>query len=179
MVDGPVPDLRRRLYALKDEIGKTNDIISCCVVRKVFFEDRKALHEIQVLQARTFRALGIVLSNHGSDWIEQTIAGGLSYTDFTNLESQDIQAFEKQVSAFGRALEDRRWASSYEASSVEAAKPRRSLSLSEQRYDGANDTPKGDKLKGDNADFVPAALDCEGVKAMLLKLNSMLKVQKQ
>lgn len=166
-------------------------MISDCLgnFTKLFSDDSKTqLREIQALQTRTFGALGILLSNHGSDWIEQTIAGGLSYAEFANLKCEDIQAFQRQVTKFGRLLEDQRRMICYRPGSFEIAKSRRgrflleqrydgALALSEQSYDGAKDTSKDDKPNDDNADFVPAALDCEGFKAMLLELNSMLKVE--
>lgn len=173
VVDGPIPALRRRLYALKDEIGKANSIISDSLVTKVFSKDtEKQLRKIQALQTRTFGALGTLLSNHGSDWIEQTIAGGMSYAEFTNLDGKDIEAMESRISKFGNLLDFLRVSCSYASGNVETVTSKSGPSLSGQRYDGSKDTPKVDA-----ADFVSAALDCEGVKAMLLELNSMLKVE--
>lgn len=176
VVDGPIPALRRRLYALKDEIGKANSIINDSLVTKVFSKDtEKQLREIQALQTPIFGTLGILLSNHGSDWIEQTIAGGMSYAQFTKLDGKDIQTIEHRISKFGKLLDVLRFSCSYSSGNAQTVKSKPGHSLDEQRYDwveGAKNMPKDE-----NADFVAAALDCEGIKGMLLELNSMLKIE--
>ncbi|QDS77349.1 hypothetical protein FKW77_005344 [Venturia effusa] len=173
LVEGAIPDLRRQLYALKDEIGKTSSIIRDCIVTEAFTADmRTQLHEIQALQTHTFETLGVLLSNHGSDWIEQTIAGGLSYADFTSLDRKNIQAFTERISKFGCLLNDLRISSSYKMGDFEPIKSRKGVPLSGQKYGGPADAPSED-----GADFISTGLGCEGFKAILLDLNSTLKVE--
>ncbi|KAE9969925.1 hypothetical protein EG328_006606 [Venturia inaequalis] len=176
VVDGPIPALRRRLYALKDEIGKANNIISDSLVTKVFSADKEQqLREIQALQTPIFGALGTMLSNHGSNWIEQTIAGGMSYVEFTSLDGKDIQAIEHRISKFGNLLDVQRSSCSYSSGNAKTAEPGRWFTLDERRYDwtkGAKRIPNNGK-----ADFSSAALEFESVKAMLLGLSSVLKIE--
>jgi hypothetical protein len=172
VADGPIPALRRRLYALKDEIGKSNGIINDCKVTEVFStDDKEKLSDIQGLQICTFRALGILLSNHGSDWIDQTIAGGLSYAEFTALDSLTIQAFEMRFSKFGNLLDDLRWSSSYNQSDGDTAVPEQGLTFPEQRH--------RELSSDDNAItcHVAACFDFDVHKATIVKLNSLLKVK--
>ncbi|TLD29539.1 hypothetical protein E2P81_ATG05833 [Venturia nashicola] len=178
-VDGPIPALRGRLYALKDEIGKSNRVLCDTLITKVCNGDTgKQLREIQALHTHILRALGVLLSNHGSDWTEQTIAGGMSYAEFTNLDGKDIQATEARISEFGKHLDVLRLSYSYTQAPSGQPVPNEYFHM----YDwakGANDWAKRAENipKVENADVDPAALDYESVKAMLLELNSMLKIK--
>jgi hypothetical protein len=123
------------------------------------------------MQTSTFRGLGILLSNHGSDWIDQTIAGDLSYAEFTNLAPQKIQAFEMRFSKFGSLLDEMRWSLSYNQSDSDEVVSKQGLSFSEQKYE----KPRSDSTETDW--HVAAVFDAEGVKAMITELNSLLKIK--
>ncbi|TID18858.1 hypothetical protein E6O75_ATG05979 [Venturia nashicola] len=94
-------------------------------------------------------------------YTEQTIAGGMSYAEFTNLDGKDIQAIEARISEFGKHLDVLRLSYSYTQAPSGHPVPNE-----------AENIPKVE-----NADVDPAALDYESVKAMLLELNSMLKIE--
>lgn len=175
VVTGPIPALRRRLYVLKDEIGKTNGIIDDCKITKVFSEDNETkLSQIQAIQTCTFRDLAILLSNHGSDWIDQTLAGGLSYAEFTDLDPQTIQAFEMRFSKFGSLLDELRWSLSYTRSDGDKVVPKQAHFFSEQKYAKSSSHDAQCNAPGND---IANVVDFEGVKAMITKLNSLLKVK--
>jgi hypothetical protein len=103
---GPVPDLRRTLYKLKDSIY--NSIQRFAELKRT---STTIVHpEIELLQAEqqsAWSTLSILLSNHGSDWIEQSLGGGLSYVEFCRLNRRTIESYTRAFDTFFRALQIR------------------------------------------------------------------------
>jgi hypothetical protein len=59
---------------------------------------------LQKEQTTTFTALSTMLSNHGSDWIEQSLGGGLTYVEFCKLDGQTIRGYIKPFEDFDETL---------------------------------------------------------------------------
>lgn len=54
------------------------------------------------------RSLSTILSNHGSEWIEHGLAGGLTYAEFTEIPLSDMQHFSVTLKQMMDVLEIRR-----------------------------------------------------------------------
>jgi hypothetical protein len=116
----------------------------------------------------------MILSNHGSDWIDQTLAGGLSYAEFICLTPHRIQSFERRFWNFGRLLDNLRWSLSYSRSDEDQDIPKRGLSFSEQRYEKSSSHDTQSNAPGD---VVAKDFGFDDMKAMIEELNILLKVK--
>jgi hypothetical protein len=55
---------------------------------------------LQTEQSATFTTLSTLLTNHGSDWIDQSLGGGLSYSEFCKLDLSMIKRFGEAFDEF-------------------------------------------------------------------------------
>jgi hypothetical protein len=63
--------------------------------------------EIKLLRAEqqsAWSTLSILLSNHGSDWIEQALGGGLTYAEFSRLNRRTIESYTRAFEVFVRTM---------------------------------------------------------------------------
>ncbi|KAI1636488.1 hypothetical protein F4809DRAFT_609040 [Biscogniauxia mediterranea] len=91
--------LRRELYALKDQISaslgefevpKKNAASGDTDVPAELMEVMNSYHTIK-------SSMDIMLSNHASDWIEYSLAGGLPYPEFCRLNTDTIRSLNLQL----------------------------------------------------------------------------------
>ncbi|KAI0599918.1 hypothetical protein F4775DRAFT_591022 [Biscogniauxia sp. FL1348] len=91
--------LRRELYALKDQISasigefevpKNNAASGDTDVPAELMRVMNSYHTIK-------SSMDIMLSNHASDWIEYSLAGGLPYPEFCNLNTDTIRSLNLQL----------------------------------------------------------------------------------
>jgi hypothetical protein len=69
--------------------------------KKVFPARKQAtLDLLQTEQTTTFTTLSILLSNHGSDWIDQSLGGGLTFVEFSRLGPQVVNDYIKDFEKF-------------------------------------------------------------------------------
>ncbi|KAJ2992916.1 hypothetical protein NUW58_g2008 [Xylaria curta] len=91
--------LRRELYTLKDQIV-------ACLSEIHSYEQHgmpndpdygKKMATLVVSYRQTKESLELMLSNHGSDWIDYSIAGGLTYPEFCRLNPDTIRSLILQL----------------------------------------------------------------------------------
>ncbi|KAI1496004.1 hypothetical protein F5X99DRAFT_92545 [Biscogniauxia marginata] len=91
--------LRRELYALKDqitasigefEVPKKNGASGDTDVPVDLMEVMNSYHTIK-------SSMDVMLSNHASDWIEYSLAGGLTYPEFCRLNPDTIRSLNLQL----------------------------------------------------------------------------------
>jgi DNA-binding FrmR family transcriptional regulator len=89
--------LRRALYALKDWVSDCIRELERC---KEYDENLRFTDVLVKLldKYRSLRAaMDTMLSNHASDWIEHSLAGGLTYQQFESLDLETIQDIHYQI----------------------------------------------------------------------------------
>ena len=83
--------IRHQMYFLKDEVVRIMEWLSVAQTTEDSESSQndllKALHE---RYRQLFDTVSIILSNHGSDWIEHALAGGLTYIEFAQIDSAFI-----------------------------------------------------------------------------------------
>jgi hypothetical protein len=160
---------------LKDEIERASGIIADCKVTNVFnIKSEKAISKIQDKQSCTSKALSILLSNHGGDWIDQTVAGGLSFAEFSSLDIGTIRAFEREFRKCGDELERQRLAKSYDRETRMVPESSQSrTSLEDQKWMRSSKTvvPKPVGNVGKELD------QFKHIESVIKRLNVMLKVK--
>ncbi|KAH8901045.1 hypothetical protein GQ53DRAFT_740211 [Thozetella sp. PMI_491] len=87
--------LRRELYNLKDELQRAiqhlHNLSGLQLSQKALAKDIAKAYET------VSQTVSVVLSNHGSDWIESGLSGGLTYGEFMELEADCIRDFTIQL----------------------------------------------------------------------------------
>jgi hypothetical protein len=91
--------LRRELYTLKDQIVACLGEIHYCEHRGISgsSEQRKTMAALTLNYKKTKEALERMLSNHGCDWIDYSVAGGLTYPEFCRLNTDTIRSLILQL----------------------------------------------------------------------------------
>lgn len=112
--------LRQELYRLKDEMQRTIELLSDCVSALPSSGAGLASDVIQSYGA-LFNTVTLILSNHGSDWIEHGLSGGLTYAEFTQLDIVSVRDFRARLAQIWEALavEHLRGCGSWSAQMVE------------------------------------------------------------
>lgn len=95
--------LRQELYRLKDEMQRTIELLSDCVSALPSSGAGLASDVIQSYGA-LFNTVTLILSNHGSDWIEHGLSGGLTYAEFTQLDIVSVRDFTARLAQIWEAL---------------------------------------------------------------------------
>ncbi|KAI1267753.1 hypothetical protein F5Y18DRAFT_309812 [Xylariaceae sp. FL1019] len=93
-----VDHLRRELYSLRDAICSYLEEANGCL--KLVFahpNDRAALETVTLSYGDIKKALETMLSNHASDWIDYSTAGGLTYPEFCRLDPRTIRLLIPQL----------------------------------------------------------------------------------
>lgn len=91
--------LRRELYTLKDQIVACLNEIRDCQHHGISSDpDQRGHMASLVLSYEKIRdVLGMMLSNHGCDWIDYSIGGGLTYPEFCRLNPDTIRSLILQL----------------------------------------------------------------------------------
>ncbi|KAI1170670.1 hypothetical protein F4777DRAFT_568307 [Nemania sp. FL0916] len=91
--------LRRELCRLKDNIAACLGEIEACGYHGITSEknQRKNMADLSLGYKTTKDALGLMLSNHEGDWIDYSIAGGLTYPEFCRLNPDTIRSLIVQL----------------------------------------------------------------------------------
>ncbi|KAI1114491.1 hypothetical protein F5Y14DRAFT_170990 [Nemania sp. NC0429] len=91
--------LRRELYALKDQIAACLGEIHCYEHHGIsnIRDQRKTMASLTAGYKKTKDSLEMMLSNHGGDWIDYSIAGGLTYPEFCRLNPDTIRSLILQL----------------------------------------------------------------------------------
>ncbi len=95
--------LRRELYKLRDEVQRTVEGLSQCT--SCLPPSATALAADVAQRYRTQLAqLSHILSNHGSDWIESALSGGMTYAEFEAIDIGTIRDFTSMLAATWRSM---------------------------------------------------------------------------
>lgn len=87
--------LRHELYRLKDLIKQTREKLSNTIGLS---DSGSALaRDISATYKKLHITLETALSNHGSDWIDSGLSGGLTYPEFLGLDADCIRDFSCQL----------------------------------------------------------------------------------
>ncbi|KAI1131816.1 hypothetical protein F5Y10DRAFT_232615 [Nemania abortiva] len=91
--------LRRELYVLKDQIVACLGEIQSCEHHGISngSDQRKIMTTLTLSYRKTKESLELMLSNHGGDWIDHSIAGGLTYPEFCRLNPDTIRSLILQL----------------------------------------------------------------------------------
>jgi hypothetical protein len=107
--DPAVARLRREVYNLKDEISRylsslesfLATIPRACVDNQTVMELRRSFPLIKT-------TLGLLLSNHASEWIEHGLAGGMTYPEFCRLNPDTIRSLILQLRDMSDNMDEER-----------------------------------------------------------------------
>jgi len=109
--------LRHELYQLKDAIKKTVSVLTSAstsisddrLAPATSYMDSRPLRpssseaelakDVAHRYGSLFNQITLVLSHHGSEWIESGLAGGLSYAEFVQLDVGSIRGITSQLNA--------------------------------------------------------------------------------
>lgn len=95
------PMLRAELYRLRDEIPPTMELLARISQRLPHWSAKGAQLATDIADQfqRVLSSLSTMLSNHGSEWIEQGLSGGggLTYAEFSQLDADCVRDFAKQL----------------------------------------------------------------------------------
>jgi hypothetical protein len=103
--DSTLPALRRHLYRLKDTLNNLQATIKDSNTRSEEAPDIVAVlscSESDLLAIN--RDLSIYLSNHGSDWLNSLLSGGLSFSEFRSLDITYIVGVEESMAEWAREI---------------------------------------------------------------------------
>ncbi|KAI1823268.1 hypothetical protein F4861DRAFT_337668 [Xylaria intraflava] len=91
--------LRRTLYALRDQIVTFLDEIYSCERHGIADDsDQRTNRRTSTLNYKKIKeSLELMLSNHGSEWIDYGLAGGLTYPEFCRLNPDTIRSLVFQL----------------------------------------------------------------------------------
>lgn len=89
--------LRHELYRLKDVIQQTIKRLSN--TSGLSKSAAVLAADISAMYIKLFDTLGFALSNHGSDWIDSGLSGGLTFAEFLDLDTESIRDFAAQLEA--------------------------------------------------------------------------------
>ncbi|KAK0610086.1 hypothetical protein B0T17DRAFT_621363 [Bombardia bombarda] len=99
--------LRRNLYHLKDVIQKAIEKLSDItgILQRSSQTSLASLaKDLVQVYGRLFNTIGLVLSNHGSDWIDSGLNGGLTYFEFLELDPNCVADFSRQLTSVLRQV---------------------------------------------------------------------------
>jgi len=86
-----IPLLRRTLYGLKDALSELHvSIQNWLTERVVTYTNITRLRSLQTSVSLTINALSTCLTNHGSDWLDSLLAGGMSFSQFRALDHERL-----------------------------------------------------------------------------------------
>ncbi|KAK8046499.1 hypothetical protein PG996_014563 [Apiospora saccharicola] len=94
--DASVSRLRRELYDLKDEIDSCQSQFHL-IQRGAVTRDPEALQSLATSYALIKAGLGTMLSNHASEWLDYSMAGGITYHEFCQLNPDTIRSLILQL----------------------------------------------------------------------------------
>jgi hypothetical protein len=89
-----VPLLRRELYRLRDLLVTA---VKTLAPKSRFVSAEQQATDITGILQSILSTLSTMLSNHGSEWIEQGLSGGLTYAEFAQLDADCIRDFASQL----------------------------------------------------------------------------------
>ncbi len=102
--------LRQELYNLRDELQRCINQLSRSTSSLAPGTSSLELYVVQSY-SDLFKALSLILTNHGSDWIEHGLRGGLTHAQFVRLDVETIRDIRAELT---QALD------SFKAASTEA-----------------------------------------------------------
>ncbi|OIW23807.1 hypothetical protein CONLIGDRAFT_718772 [Coniochaeta ligniaria NRRL 30616] len=103
----PISLLRSELYRLNDEIELAIESLSY-LSQHLPHSAGKLAADIAEQYRRVLKTISTMLSNHGSEWIDHGLSGGLTYAEFAQLEADCIHDFATQLNKVRTSLEDMR-----------------------------------------------------------------------
>ncbi|KAI1338314.1 hypothetical protein F5Y15DRAFT_416960 [Xylariaceae sp. FL0016] len=91
--------LRRELYALKDQISTCLDELHAHKRHGLSGESQEIVSVLGLMDSygAIKSSLDVMLSNHASDWIEYSLAGGLTYPEFSRLNPDTMRSLNLQL----------------------------------------------------------------------------------
>ncbi|KAI0158106.1 hypothetical protein GGR57DRAFT_35412 [Xylariaceae sp. FL1272] len=93
-----ISHLRRELYRLRDAIcSYLEEAHGCLKLVVANAVDRAALETATSSYGDIKKSLEVMLSNHASDWIDYSTAGGLTYPEFCRLDPDTIRLLIPQL----------------------------------------------------------------------------------
>jgi hypothetical protein len=93
-----IPHLRRTLYELKDALSELDVSIQSWLTEPVIpTSSATRLHSLQASVSFTTKALSRCLTNHGSDWLDSLLAGGMSFSQFRALDPARLQTVDEML----------------------------------------------------------------------------------
>lgn len=91
-----IPLLRRTLYGLKDALSELDVAIKNWLTENVISKSSATrLHSLQISVSFIMNALSRCLTNHGSDWLDSLLAGGMSFSHFRALNRERLQTVDE------------------------------------------------------------------------------------
>lgn len=95
--DSSVSRLRRELYDLKDEIDSCQSQFHLLIERQAVTLSPEALQSLTTSYALIKASLDTMLSNHASEWLDYSMAGGITYHEFCQLNPDTIRSLILQL----------------------------------------------------------------------------------
>ncbi|KAK8111502.1 uncharacterized protein PG998_007959 [Apiospora kogelbergensis] len=95
--DASISRLRRELYDLKDVIDSCQGQFCLLIRRQAATLDPEALQSLAKSYALIKAGLGTMLSNHASEWLDFSMAGGITYNEFCQLHPDTIRSLILQL----------------------------------------------------------------------------------
>ncbi|KAJ8121297.1 hypothetical protein O1611_g10141 [Lasiodiplodia mahajangana] len=91
--------IRRELYSLKDQIVTCLGEIHSCEHHGISnsSDERKTMTTLTLSYKKTKESLEEMLSNHTGDWMDHSIAGGLTYQEFCRINADTIRSLTFQL----------------------------------------------------------------------------------
>ncbi|KAF2665191.1 hypothetical protein BT63DRAFT_87185 [Microthyrium microscopicum] len=103
--DKMLPVLRNRLYNLKDTLNNLHKIfLSKGTNGQMVVERFEVLAFSEVDIGDITKALSVYLSNHGSDWLNSLLSGGLSFSEFRSLDISYVNEVEQDMVEWGNEI---------------------------------------------------------------------------
>jgi hypothetical protein len=100
--------LKRELYSLKDQLSECIEELLSYVEHSPECNNRIRLQKLLGSYRVIKSSLGMILSNHASDWIEYGLAGGMTYPEFCRLNPDTISSLNLQLKDVVQNLGDNR-----------------------------------------------------------------------
>ncbi|KAK3939979.1 hypothetical protein QBC46DRAFT_137063 [Diplogelasinospora grovesii] len=100
--------LRRELYRLKDEIQRAIEKLSDANGFPSEYYTADLICDLIKLYGKVFNNIGLLLSNHGTDWVESALSGGLTFAEFSQIDADCVRDFTAQLAATVDGVNDRR-----------------------------------------------------------------------
>ncbi|KAK8031108.1 hypothetical protein PG990_000842 [Apiospora arundinis] len=95
--DASISRLRRELYDLKDIIDSCQSQFYPLIQRQAVTLNPEALQRLTKSYALIKASLGTMLSNHASEWLDYSMAGGITYNEFCQLHPDTIRSLILQL----------------------------------------------------------------------------------